>query len=112
MKYSLKGISPTVSEIKLGRDKIGTVTQYGSRYTAVVRAKDGRRVEKTDTTPRRAFQQIVAALNRIDICGEDDAGKAFAALRRRNEEQAAFAREVNQMIGLNVVTLRRRRVRI
>ena len=86
-KFTLSKITATIHQIKLGRDKIGHVTQYGSRYTAIVTHQTThKRLEKTCETASAAFSEIVKTYNRISMCGEDSLDKAREVLAERNEQ--------------------------
>lgn len=95
-RYSLKKISNTVHDINLGSRKVGTVTQYGSRYTAVLWYAN-KRIEKTAHAPGEAFTEVVRSANRIAICGEDDAILAHDTLNQRNEATRQMVEKTNQL---------------
>ena len=100
-RFTLNKISDTVYSIKLGRDKIGHVTQYGSRYTAIAHNKH-KRIEKSCDTANAAFSELVKSYNRINMCGEDSLEKARLELDKRNEQALAKILHSGTMLSLRL----------
>jgi hypothetical protein len=123
-KFTLRRLSATVFEVKLGRDKIGHVTQYGSRYTAIITHQTThKRLEATSESVNVAFSNVVKSYNRISMCREDSLDKAREVLAERNEQARkqnefwndafnSVARDLNMSRPLMTSRLRSRKVYI
>lgn len=117
--YTMKPVDKTFYNIRHKRQTIGSVRKRAVSREWVARIGD---LVKYAPTAQQAFYDIVAARNRIDLCGEDDPVKARAALDKRNREiaaQNARVQEIMQPIydeaarmGLRVYKTRRHRRRI
>jgi len=82
--YILKATIPgRIYDIRLGGSKIGFVRLVDGEFLAVIKDQ-----KATGATAGDAFRALVTILNRVAICGENDADKARAALAARNAEQA------------------------
>ena len=68
-RFTLNKISDYCQFNQARCDKIGHVTQYGSRYTAIAHNKD-KRIEKTCDTANAAFSELVKSYNRINMCAK------------------------------------------
>jgi hypothetical protein len=97
--YILSKLSATVREIRLSRERVGTVTQYGSNYTAILAPRGARkRLEATAPTASAAFHEVIRKANRFDLFGTYDEAEARAALAKRNAETAAAVAELNDAL--------------
>ena len=86
--YILKPTVPgRIYDIRLGGAKIGCVRKVDDAFLAfTIGAGPMRRA--TGPTANDAFSDLVALLNRIELCGEDDVEKARAAIAERNARTA------------------------
>lgn len=108
--FYLKTVSATISNIQRGRDKIGTVSASREKPGMFVALVDGEKVYADTRTG--AFEAMVARLNRISLCGADDAEKARAVIAERNAEVRREADQINSLIGFRAVKVRSRGIRI
>lgn len=87
MNYILKPLTNTSYTIQLGRDKVGFVRQTPSGAQAgswIVSLRGD--LQTGFASAKEAFTAAVRRANRIEICGEDNAEKARAALAQQNAE--------------------------
>jgi hypothetical protein len=112
MSYYLKRTSQTTWAIQKGSGKIGSVMPSKEQPGQYVGLVNG--VKTYGASPSAVFQQIVARLNRIELCGEDDVEKAAAEVARRNAHTVETAAELNKIgapLGIRV-RVRRTGIRI
>jgi hypothetical protein len=103
--YILRKVSATVWTIRHERRQVGTVTQYGSRYTGVL-THATKRIERTsEVDANTAFRECVRAANQIDMCGTDDPAKAREALAQRNEATAQANADFHKLLGPELAML-------
>jgi G3E family GTPase len=94
--YVLKNTVPgRIFDIRLGGSKIGCVRKIDDHFLAFTTGSGPMRRAQAHTA-QAAFQDLVAILNRIDLCGEDDAAKARAALAERNARTEAHNAQVRK----------------
>jgi hypothetical protein len=115
MRYSILTQTDNHAIVKLGSHKIGRAWRNANTtWSIVVDAHPTirNRIEKTAKTRADAFFALVQSLNRIELCGEDNADKAQAALDARNAMVRNNINEFNNLVGANVVRLKRRKINI
>lgn len=115
-KYILKPSTPTAFFIRYRGKNIGHITRKATDTRVWVAKIDS--LTEYGSDAKDAFEKIVAARNRIDLCGENDPVKARAALDKRNaqaeQEARAFAPvlDIARQLGLPVPRRRGRRILI
>ena len=94
----LKPISKTISEITVGRDKIGRIVekQDGSGFYGVA-TYNKVKIEATENTRTAVWEKIVRGINRVGLCGINDAAKAHEALIKNNERVRQEAENWNKL---------------
>ena len=98
-KYILKKMTAdgSLCEITLARKRIATVRLLRdgpNRGQWIAVASSGPATRTIQPTLRDAYEVFVRTLNRIELCGEDDAAKAAAALDARNRATALHNAQV------------------
>lgn len=97
MAYYLQ-ITDSVYTVTRNRKKVASIFQRNSDKKWVGKFGNDYVIAET---PHKAFEEVVRALNRISICGVNNAEKAKAALEKRNEEiRKSNADFVNFVKGL------------
>ena len=108
MKYYMKPISASLYALQRSRTRIGQVCKNSDGKWVATAEKQSVAAD----TPRTAFHGLVQKLNRISLCGEDNAKKAATAVHERNEEVRREVEEINRAAGLRIARTRSRRVNI
>lgn len=84
-KYILKATVPDrIFDIRLSGAKIGCVRKKDDGNFIAFTTGTGPMQRATAATANEAFTELVTILNRISLCGENDAMKAREALAKRN----------------------------
>lgn len=103
--YLLHKISDTTFQIKVVRKVIGYVTKTEGAW----KGRSGNIVHIKETS-KDAFFEVVKSLNRIQVCGEDDASKARVALENRNAKVYKEMQEFNSAVGLPIAKVKKTKI--
>ena len=107
-RYLLKNMSKSSYQITLNRQKVGSVLKRDDGWYATING------DKTGphSTASDAFQEAVRIANRISICGENDAMKAYEVIQEKNRQVRREVEDFNRNCGLRVARVRTRKVAI
>lgn len=108
--YIMNEQAKNLFSIALSGQKIGSVMPSKSMpglFVAVVKKHT-----TYGSTASIAFQEMVALLNRISLCGEDDVEKAREAIAKRNAAVRKEAADLNSLWGTPIARVRTSKVRI
>lgn len=112
--FYCKKVTNDIAHIQRGRDKIGSIMRSKQQVGMFVATVDGEKIYGISIS--EAFEKMVARLNRISICGVDDAEIARDTVKKQNEEVAKRANELNKELndlGLpSIYRVKRNKVRI